>query len=441
MPFGPLVQRPIEPEEHRDIERDNIWTGALGNVYSRITRQDSPWYVFYADLIGFKMHQFAYLGSLIFLASLSLVFSSSVVRFCKIRNVPWAIILGLARLLWIIPAVHPCTPLQLGAIIVACTFLQHLAEPIWFSWFCQTLPFERRGRFWGIRTLIISALYVICGVTAALSMDFAPESAKFETCQWIIGIATALGLIDVVCHLFLIPEPPMPENNLHPFKDLAAPFKDKKFQRWLIVMSTWGFALGTTACFCIPTIMHEFGLGKSFFATIFTLVILDYIGIIPGSIILGRAIDKCGATPVLKLGHVYWAIVPLFYFAGHFMEPGSYTVMAWMGICIVVAGFVLSAGALNSWVKIRDELSPEEQTSWAAATTLVFALGAAGGAAVGGWVQTQIGIYVWIFGSCVRWLLFPLAFILQMKTPQMTVREMLEYGWRQISKNGKNSKE
>tara|TARA_Y100000310_G_scaffold337305_1_gene424073 strand:+ start:182 stop:1492 length:1311 start_codon:yes stop_codon:yes gene_type:complete len=424
-----LHPRDVKPEELPGIEFWNILTGTMGGMYMRLVFFFSPFFVYYAEACGFEEYHFGLRHFFFYMTVVFQLFSSFLERKYENRKKLWLYLVVPGRAVFVLYALT-LSPSWVIFVLVVGMILSNLADPIWFGWYFDYMPAEVRGRFWSKRTVVVSIGVLIATLMGSAIMEAASAEQKLYACKWIIGIGVLLGVLDALLHAFFIPEPRKKKTN-----DLLAELdilrKNRKFRKWVLILSLWSFSTTTMGPACLPFIMDDLKLGENFLTLVFTINVMMFVGIVVGGYHLGKLIDECGAKPVLLISHFVWALVPLFYY---FATPGNAFYM--VGACFLVCGVFVAAGAATAWEKVKGELTPEDKTMHIAVLTFFVAIASALGALLEAWFVHRYGVYnVFLLSLVCRCFAF-LGFLkLEMVNDQKTVPETFRKWWERFDRS------
>ncbi|MCD6515539.1 MAG: MFS transporter [Candidatus Odinarchaeota archaeon] len=116
--------------------------------------------------------------------------------------------------------------------------------------------------------------------------------------------AFVFGLMGII-FLSLVPEPKMKDNEHFNIKNIAKPFKDKRFKRLIMFIFVWSFACSLVTPFFVVYMLIRLGLPLSFVIGVTALSQIITVLLLP---IWGNLIDKFGIKPVMRLGAIFYLI-------------------------------------------------------------------------------------------------------------------------------------
>ena len=222
----------------------------------------------------------------------------------------------------------------------------NVVAPCWVSWMGDLLPQRIRGRFSSARSRLGQYMTLLLPLPIGWLLDHAAISGDFyfrATASGLLGIASLVGLIDILMHI-PVPEIRRPRPAALPsFRNMMLqPLRDRNFRKFLVFNATLVFSVGFLGqyywlyCFDI--------LRLSTFKASLLMIVGPSIVAIFFSAIYGPLIDKMGRKPLIMTGAILIApgtIGWIFMSAGHLL-PGYLLVL------ITAAGWpAIDIGRLN----------------------------------------------------------------------------------------------
>jgi len=281
--------------------RINIMAGALGIAWWVMT-QGMPLTMLMEALnaSGFHIGLVTTVMQLAFLVQLpAAIFTERLAR----RKVYWGVTVIIVRALWFIPPLLlfliPNRPEKVAGLVLALCAVSSLlgqgVTALWFSWMADLVPDRSRGRFWGNRQSWVMISNLASTALAGYLLDAFPSPSQPDGSWWgfsfVFLIGTALGVSDIVLHLW-VPEPaPYRRPTLAPwFKRVVEPLRNRDFRALTLAMGLYTFAIGLTALGIVC-------LKKDFHATYSHLAALNIaaaLGTLVFCFIWGYAMDRIG---------------------------------------------------------------------------------------------------------------------------------------------------
>ena len=349
----------IYPWELPSIMRKHIVTGAMGTVYFALL---SGFYlVTFGESIGMQYWQWALLSAV---SSFVLVFqlgSAYLVSLIGTRKTLWFATALMARLLrgaaiavafWMYGiSPSPARSLFLTLLIVANCF-DAFCVPPWMSWLADIIPSDQHGQFMGRRTAWIARANLLVVVPIGFALDRMPEEVKIPVLMVVFALGFTLGIADLVIHR-TIPEPQMALPPRRRFwREVAAPLKDTRFRPWLLFNAAWTFSMTLGGSLSMVYFVQDLEVRRNYLGGSVVLIVLPLVGNIVGAKFLGALVDRHGVRRMLRWGHGFWAILPLFWFLA---TPRT---ALWLLAASSLVGAVSSSTAMTASNKLITRLPP-----------------------------------------------------------------------------------
>ncbi|MBM3314434.1 MFS transporter [candidate division WOR-3 bacterium] len=288
------------------------------------------------------------------------------------RLVLWTAGLGRAAFFVLVPFLllrgHAGLPL-LFAVMLGSSILMNIAGTTWTSWMSDLVPEQRRGRFFGLRNAIHSAVGVAVAYLAGRGMDWLKAQGHEPLGYGLaFGLAALFGTVSTVL-LVRQPEPELPARPQLNFRaTLVGPLHEPQFRRLMTFLGAW-FLTGTLASpFYLPHLMKN--LHFSFAAIGVYSVVGGGLGVL-FQLFWGRVIDRFGSRPVTVVTFAMTGLMPLMWV---FATP-SFRLPIWLDA--VMNGVVWTGGSLGLWNLLLDLADhPEHKESYFAIYGVVTGLGA-----------------------------------------------------------------
>ncbi|WP_434348956.1 MFS transporter [Myxococcus virescens] len=264
----------------------------------------------------------------------------------------------------------------------------------WVAWMGELVPRAVRGRFFGRRTALTTLAGTLASLGAGLLMDrLRPADG--------VGVALpllALGacVMGIVTTLFMASQhDPAPPGTTPPLelKGALVPFKDGNARRVLTYQVAWNAAVGVSAPFFA---LHSLqNLEMTF--VIMALHAASVAGVrILAAPLWGRAIDRCGAQPVLMACSLGIAAIPALW-----LLPSAGTLCPLL-FDVLLAGALWSGHGLAIF-ELPLTVAPRKNrpfylAAFATAGGLAYTAAAALGGAIAAALPTQftLGGHVWV---------------------------------------------
>jgi MFS family permease len=325
-------------------------------------------------------------------------------RFALVHRALWFIVAGLA--LWCAPS-RWWLPLAIIAVVGASELLGNASTAPWLSWMADLIPLPIAGRFWGIRQSVATAASLgglaLAGQILDATRDPVSGQAQPRGFAVVFAIAAALGMADILVHLFVCEPRPVPTPRGGALRQrILAPFANRDFRLLTFSLGAWNFGLSMTTAFALVYLKRDFGVTYSQLAA---LGIAAALGAIVTGYGFGELLDRIGAR---KLSAILLSSTPLSLLpwllvnhttlsAGPFVFPQSVALLCLAGI----AGGAISSAIVLCQYQLASELSaPQGRTMFMAVQwSFVGLLGALG--------PTAGGLVMDTFPSCLGRLAIP----------------------------------
>ncbi len=178
----------------------------------------------------------------------------------------------------------------------------------WVAWMGELVPRAVRGRFFGRRTALTTLAGTLASLGAGLLMDRLRPGLGVGVALPLLALASCImGVITTL--MMATQHDPAPPGTTPPLelKGALVPFKDDKARRVLSYQMAWNAAVGVSAPFFA---LHSLQNLKMTFV-IMALHAAAVAGVrILAAPLWGRAIDRCGAQPVLMACSLGIAFIP-----------------------------------------------------------------------------------------------------------------------------------
>lgn len=223
---------------------------------------------------------------------------------------------GAARLVWLPMALLPfldlarATELRLYLAVIAGTaMLGVVGNNAWSSWMSLLVPDTIRGRFFGRRTVYITAVGTGASLAVALLLDrWTPAGRKAAVLSALAAVALVAGAVTVV----LLRRQHDPEG--HGTRAglssqlVASALRDARARPFLTYLVAWNAAVGVAAGFMSFHMLANLETGFVLAAVHGLVTAAARVVAAP---VLGRAVDTVGARPVLVVASFGLAAVPV----------------------------------------------------------------------------------------------------------------------------------
>ena len=386
--------------------KTHIATGTMGGVYG--TLLGSLFFVYFGTVVGLNALHFGIMGGLSQWVIAAQPLGARLTERFGRRKPFWVLTTLASRLLrttgillaWL--AWRRGSPVAVPIFItgaVGSSLLSSIAEPAWLSWLADIIPERDHGKFWGRRSAWISAAVVVVLVAASVIADLVPLPSKPDVLLGIFLLGGLVGAVDIVIHGSIPEPPPHKPQEPHLVRQLAQPFRDRKFRPWLVFTCAWAFSMALGGALSELYFVDHMGIKGNFLGGSLAMNTVALLGSVVTGRWSGRLVDGLGVTRVLRLGHLGWSTIPLFWV---WATPAS-AIPALVGSNLV--GGVFATAATTASSKLVTRLPPPSaRTMYIAVSTSLTGIAAgvgamAAGAAVRGTegIAGAVGAFVALF--------------------------------------------
>lgn len=384
--------RPITP---REVERGLLIStiaGAVGMVFFTVT--GGAYVTGFARKLGASQFQVGIINAFLPMAALAQLASSYMIeRRGWLRRPILCIAASVMRILWIPIALMPFIfhYTRLGApsdgartaavtlvlvLMAMAQLLNSFGGLAWQAWMGDLIPAEKRGRFFGARTAVMNAVFVVVGIAAGRYLDVHDSFSAFAL---IFGLGVFFGVTDLVIHAF-VPEPkPHLAPTTQPFMRMFLhPFRDPSFSGLIWFNVAWSFSvwvmLPFLPVFQIETLKMSY-LSISSFSNVFmgSMMLASYFG--------GSLVDRIGGRTIYIWSFSLMSAFPLLWILTTRANSTP------MQLLMNIESGVLNAVVAIATSKLLLENSPKpERSIYIAAFAAVTGLAGGIGPVLGGWV-------------------------------------------------------
>ena len=213
----------------------------------------------------------------------------------------------LAVLPWLgLPFEHQQRLLLLVAGLSAA--LSVVGNNAWVAWMGELVPRPIRGRFFGRRTALTTLAGTLASLGAGLLMDRLRPAIGVGVALPMLALgACVLGIVTTL--LMAAQHDPAPPGSTPPLEPRGAllPFKDASARRVLTYQVAWNAAVGVSAPFFA---LHSLqNLEMTFVVMALHAAAVAGVRVLAAPL-WGRAIDRCGAQPVLMACSLGIGVIP-----------------------------------------------------------------------------------------------------------------------------------
>jgi len=365
----------MELMKQRDY-RNSFIDGMFANVFGTLT--GGVFLTGFALYLG--MNEFL-IGLLIAIPFLVTVFqfpaSYYIRKNGKTKRIAFVAVM-IGRTMWVLIVIAAFIP-GLGAsgrclLVLVLIFLSHAFSSIsyvaWLSWTSDLVPDEIRGRFFGTRNMLCSA----AGITAVLVfgnlVDYGKEHLdKFSLA---IGISFLFAVVFGVLSAYFLnrvreadASSPAGTPSL---KEIALPFRELNFRRFLIFNFIWNFSVYFASPFFTLYFLRDLQFSYAFVAV---LSATGTVASLLGMQFWGWISDRVKNRAVIRLGGWFVVFLPALWTT---VRPGD--ILVPILLQLVSGGFWAGVNLCVHNMLLR--ISPRESKVWyLSACNIAVGLGAA----------------------------------------------------------------
>ena len=336
--------------------RLSIIEGALSNIHLSTTT--SILLTGFALLLGAKDFEIGLIGALPFIGQFFQFVGAYLEERLGNRRMLVILSAGVSRSLWaviaMLPFIHSLGSARLTIFLIILAITQALlgiCNNAWTSWMSDLVPPRQRGRYFGLRNNVASAVAMLSTMVTGWMVDRYTESGNPEVGYAIVFIAAVVAAIAGLVVISYQPEPPKPDLRATPLRDLfSAPLKHKRFRTLMICASLWALTINTVTSFYNAYALQY--LEMSFTTLAFFTIIPSISGLI-GQPLVGYCQDRFGDLKVMIISILGLVLLPWGWIGS---SPGFYTPLLF---CQIGAG-LLWPGVTQGLINMVMDRAPAE---------------------------------------------------------------------------------
>lgn len=223
---------------------------------------------------------------------------------------------AIHRLLWgllgLLPLLVGDSRLCLWLFVVLVGFLGAISQftnNAWLSWMTDLVPESRRGRYFGVRSTVLSLIGLGASFAAARAMDvFRAHGSEAAGFALVFAIVSSLALVSS----FIVDrqwEPPSHGESPLPLSALVRlPLAHAGSRRFLGFLLFWSIATGIAGPFYGVHMLKNLKMSYTGVTLYGAIAIIGGAG---AQLAWGRIIDRIGCHRVLRLNQIGVALLPL----------------------------------------------------------------------------------------------------------------------------------
>jgi hypothetical protein len=287
-----------------------------------------------AAMMGFKGFSLGLLQATPHIATVFLLLASVSIERTGLTKYQFIFFGTIHRALWVVVAGVPLV-LAIPSSTVVCVVTgilllsyctEAMSRPAWYTWMGALIPSRIHGRYWSRRTQITAAVGAVAGLSIGWTIkQLQPPAGIIPSAQEhphllnglmaLMAICSILGVVDILIFR-RIPEV-LVSKTADPAVDAATgksrhkstlemfrwmliqPMRASEFRRFVLADALMASALASSGLFAFRNMRVNLGLDALEIQLLFSLV--SPIAAIASARYIGRAIDRWGPRPVMKV--------------------------------------------------------------------------------------------------------------------------------------------
>ncbi|MEO0179948.1 MAG: MFS transporter [candidate division WOR-3 bacterium] len=293
----------------------SYFEGAAVAVHNSYTIGLYP--IAFALMLGASDFQIGILGAFSFLATLFGFLSAYLVEATGQRK--WTTVWTgfISRSIWVLAPAIPM--IAVGSSDKAWLFVflvgislaaGSMSGNAWLAWFTDLVPAEIRGRYFGKRSGLLSAVGLAGSLGAGLFLDhYRRANSEYQGYAILFVLAFALALVSLVLFFFHYEgKRPTAKGFGRASSALLRPFANKDYRVFLLYFVIWGFVNGLSSPFWGAHMFKNLGMTYTQVALYSSIA---GVCVFFSHFLWGWIIDRVGARAVLKFCSLGVVITPL----------------------------------------------------------------------------------------------------------------------------------
>jgi MFS family permease len=289
-------------------------------------------------------------------------------------------------------------PTDAVPIVILCVSLYyiagHFAAPAWNSLMGDLVPERRRGRYFGLRTRLMSIVTFLAMLMAGSVLHAFDAGGRARLGFTVIFLVAGLARVYSLAQLARMHEPPYHPQPfaLPPLPQLRQRLRHSDFARFTMFFASLNFTVAIASPFFTVYMLRDLGFSYIEFTASTGISILAQFVTLR---LWGRLGDAYGNRTVMRLSSslipalpALWLVSPDFWYILALQVAG--------GVCW--AGFSLAAGNY-----LYDTVTREKRVAYAAIHQVLSSIAIFAGALLGGYLSTVIPDTLELFGHSFTW--------------------------------------
>ncbi len=301
------------------------------------------------------------------------------------------IVTGLVqRVSWIpfalVPYVVPMDASHLrawiaGVLVFASAAMMPFMNVAFFSICDDVIPIRIRGRYFAARSRVATITALVVGILIGMLLDAMPGMPGYSAAFLIAGV---MGTLDICCFVFM-KLPPMRETPKKKpvFSMMRSVLSDGRYMRIVTLTTLFLFSVNLAAPYFNVYMQGNMKM-TSLQITLYTQI-AGNLALILVVTRWGRALDRFGSKPTIKVGGFFVAIMPLFWLV---IGKGNYLPVILLNM---LSGATWCAYDLGTQNLFMGQASGENKSMYFAVYFMFTQLlGSAFGSFAGGWLLDNV---------------------------------------------------
>lgn len=232
--------------------------------------------------------------------------------------------------------------------------LAQFGAPFWFSWMADLVPSGTMSRNWGSRQRVVMVVNIVSSLLMAQGFSYFEDSDNHILLGFALigGFGVLLGVMDIVFFTWVpdVPNERDPESGI--IKTIVQPLRDPNFRRYTFYLCFIIFGIQVAAPFML---IFQLEFLKLSTMTVQLILTVNIVGVVIVSRFWGLVCDTYGERPVILVGTLGSAFIPL----ALFLAPPNFpkTSIAILSIAYFLNG-VISGGFAMALQGYLFKLSP-----------------------------------------------------------------------------------
>jgi len=306
--------------------RNSFYDGIFAHVFATLT--GGVFLTGFALHLGMSDFMIGILAALPFVVTIFQLPTSRLIQKNGTRKKVAYVSSWVARGLWVPVLGFGLLPFSDNTVkhttVLGLIFLSHAFATVgyiaWLSWTSDLVPCDIRGRFFGTRNMLCGAAGIAATILFGNFLDFSKSQALGPSFGFTITFSSAVifGLMSLRFLRRVSEAPISPSRDDISFRrNLALPFKDANFRRFLVFMSMWNCAVYLASPFFTLYFLRDLQFSYGFVAA---LAMVSALADLLGMHVWGKVSDKVKNKVVIRIASWVVVFLPL---AWATVRPGS----------------------------------------------------------------------------------------------------------------------